>query len=71
MCQYIFDKQEDNSHIPQAEKICEDWRLAVMEAYETLPFEEVGRVIQEIDNRFNDFLDWARFQEEDCRKAAS
>lgn len=64
MCQYIFDEAEKNSHIPGVEKICEDWRLAVMEAYETLPFEEVGRVIQEIDNRFNDFLDHARFYEE-------
>ena len=63
MCQYIFEEQDKHSHIPSAEKICEDWRLAVMQAYETLTFEEVGRVIQEIDNRFNDFLDLARHYE--------
>ena len=44
---------------PEIRVICKDWSNARMEAVNKTPFEDLARVLQEIDNRFNEIVDYA------------
>ena len=59
MCMIVELAKEQYSNFPDADIICRDWQKARMEALSTLPYEEVNRVLQGIDDHFNDLLDYA------------
>lgn len=43
---------------PEIRDVCKDWSKARMEAVEKTPFDDLARVLQEIDNFFNEIVDY-------------
>lgn len=59
----IQDTNFKSKNNPEIRDVCKDWAKSRMDAIKTAPFDDLARVLQEIDNRFNEVIDYLVYME--------